>query len=814
MYIHTGRTLLAVAIVALAAISGCSDNDNNTAKSSSGSSSSSSTSSSGAIVIEGLDNVQVHYPPPAASTSAEHIVIRGIVEQPEQVAAVYVNGEQVLSDDNLANWSQTVQLSAGVNQFVIEKEDFNGVRSEVQTLALERATEIVSPQTVVLDQANARVLLLDVARQTIISVDLDTGARSRLSPSTLGAGNLLTNAQGMALDAANNRLLVYQKQVVEAATDTSGETTGDGLASGETTDIDEFDEDDFVVTVNPFVAVDLTTGAQTVFDYTPPADIYLANSPRAITIADGVAYVADIEAVFVDAENKRVKPGDQTAVGFGTSGIISTMDLSTGQMQVFSNFGTPNRDVLIGNVRSVASADESDFVYVSDTTSKSNRILKLDKTSGQRTLFTIDGTIEGSDKTIKLSNPRSLTLDYANQRLLLVSDSRVLSVDLATGKVTVQAATKIPADSAYPLKQILSISLDRQNNVLYTADDASDSVLAIDGETGERRWIAGAGGDEPTGYGFFSTPACVALAPQQQSLVICDKAIATAFGYDLASGEKRIIVSSRDFSGEDNPPKILYPLSATHRSGGTFLLLDNRSQRPDISPSATDPRLLPRAADPRLLSLDSTSGELQVVHSFNNYYSRLNDVFYDAGRDAAYVADGNSIRELQFNGSNVTTARVFSGGNIPNREYRFQNLKSIAMDYQNNRLLAVDSSLNAVIAVDWHTGQRSPLSSMSVPANGGPNFKLPQALVVDSRNNRALVLDSALDAIVAVDLETGQREIVFQSNSDGAERMFNGKDLALHPFGYVLVVDDVKDTLMAIDLATPARPQQVMTLAR
>lgn len=804
MYIHNGRTLMAIAIVALAAISGCSDNDKNTGNSSSGSSSSSSTSSSGAIVIEGLDNVQVHYPPPAASTSSEQVVIRGIVEQPEQVAGVYVNGEQVTTDDGLANWSHTVELSAGVNQLIIEKEDLSGMRSEVQTLAIERATEIVSPQTVVLDQANARVLLLDVARQTIISVDLETGARSRLSPNTLGASNLLTNAQGMALDAANNRLLVYQKQMVEAATDTEGETTTDELASGETTDIGEFDEDAFVVTVNPFIAVDLTTGAQSVFNYKPPADTYLANSPRAITIADGVAYIADIEAIFVDAEDKRVKPGDQTVVGFGTAGIISTMDLSTGQMQVFSNFGMPNTEAPITNVLSMTSADESDYLYVSDTTSKTSRILKIDKTSGQRAVVTTDGSIDGSDKPIVPTNPRSLTLDYINQRLLLVSDSRILAVDLATGKITVHAATNVPSDSAYPLKKIASISLDSQNNVLYTADDAFDSVLAINGETGERQWIAGAGND-PAGNTLFSTPSCVALAPQQQRLVICDKVIATAFVYDLPSGEKRVAASSRDFTGEENPPKIRYPLSGTHRSGNTFLLLDNMNQRPAAAKST---------AWPRLLSLDSASGELQIVYSFNSYYSLLNDVVYDPGRDAAYVADGNGIRELQFDGNNIAATRVFSGGNIPNSNYRFQNLKSIAIDYQNNRMLALDSDLDAVIAVDWITGQRSPLSSMSVPLNGGPNLKIPQALVVDSVNNRALVLDSALDAIVAVDLSTGQREIVFQSNSGDAAPIFNGKDLALHPFGYVLVIDDVKDTLMAVDLATPTRPQQVMTLAR
>lgn len=834
MHTYTGRALLAVAIVALAALSGCSDSDDNTARPSSGIPNSPPTVPD-PVVIEGLGNVQVHYPPPVASTSSNEIVVRGITQDPTEVAAIYINDALVMSDD-LANWSAAVTLEEGVNRLVVSEENLEGERSEVNTLLVDRSPQITTPLAVVQDQG--RLLVLEAVSQKIISVDIETGDRRQFSPSEGMETALIKNAQGMVLDAANNRLLVYQSQVNEVPPEESEEDETETVQepaeetpTDEVTDVDDFDENLLKIKVNPFIAVDLTTGEQSVFTFTPPDGTFLLNAPSAMTIADGVAYVADVEAIFLDSEGNRVIPTEEDgaeqgqAVNVASSRIINAMDLGSGQMQVFTRRGTPDAETPIGSVRSMASTDQSDFVYLLDSvpvsrTTREYRIIQIDKTNGKRRLFKVDGSVEGEKEPIVLANPQALILDDMKQRLLLVNNggNRVLSITEATGKITVLSATNVPANSEYPLFKIDDLTLDEQNGILYATDDVYDSLLAINGETGGRTWIAGAEGVDPKDSKMFHTPACLALAPQQQTLIVCENRLATALAYDIVSGQKSISASAGGSISSGEGPIIGYPLSATHRSGTTFLLLDNFNQRPGIE--------RPLRSSPRLLSLNNDNGALELLYSFDSTSSVLRDVAYDATHDVAYVADGRTfadrrrrflgsgrITELTFTGNGVTS-RTLSDYATPNGDHAFRNLASITIDYQNNRLLALDKLLNAVIAIDRTTGQRSPLSMMSGldgrAPHFGPNLKMPQALVVDQRNNRALVLDSALDAIVAVDLENGQREIVYQNTGAGNERMVNGKDLELHPFGYVLVIDDVKDTLMAIDLET----QQLVTLAR
>lgn len=813
MHKNTGRALLAIAIVAVFTAGGCSSNDNNkAAKSSSGGSSSSSSSSSGGAVIKGLGNVQVHYPPASSSTDAEQIVVRGIIENPAQVSEVYVNAVPVQSDDGLATWSITVPLALGSNSLAVTSEDSAGTRTDVDVLLVERSPSIISPKASAIDQASGDLFLLDMATQSIIRIGVDTGTRTQLSPASGVTGNLLTDARGLILDKANNRLLVYQSEVEETPDEeTTPEDGTDPVANEDgTTDADE---DNINTKISPFIAIDLTTGAQSVFTVTPPGGARLLNSPRAIAKDDGVAYVADVEIVYADSELNRVPPEDENAERVGLFSIINSLDLGTGEMQILSAYGIPDTTLPIATgLQSLTTAPESDFLYALEITEKSTRIVKINKITGARTLFTTDGTSEDSDTVLALSNPSSLTLDYPNQRLLLQSSQRVLAIDLGTGKITVLSATGVPMGSPYPLSKFESIAFDSIDNTIYVADDALDSVFAIHGATGLRTWVSGAGGDDPEATRVFSTPTCVALAPQEQAAVVCDSLSATAFGYDLLTGEKTILARRGD-TPEGETPKITYPVSAAPRTGtDAYLVLDNFNQRPGE---------VPKTDAPRLLSVDRVTGEIDIIHSFDDTRVRFVDLLYNPTQNAIYIAGSlqwRSSRGQDVYVPRITELRLDDGDATPrvvhearsSDNYRFQGLKSIDMDYQNNRILALDSILNAVIAVDPATGERTPLSTLTHPVDGGPNFRTPQALVVDSDNSRALVLDSTLDAIIAVDLGTGQREIVYQSTGSDPDRLFNGKDLALHPFGYVLVVDDVKDALVAIDL----KSNQLVRLAR
>ena len=64
------------------------------------------------------------------------------------------------------------------------------------------------------------------------------------------------------------------------------------------------------------------------------------------------------------------------------------------------------------------------------------------------------------------------------------------------------------------------------------------------------------------------------------------------------------------------------------------------------------------------------------------------------------------------------------------------------------------------MAVDLTTGGCSILSDNSSTPNADNPFSSPDSVVLDSANNRALVTDSRLDALMAVDLINGQRVFV------------------------------------------------------
>uniref|UniRef100_UPI003D0DE51D hypothetical protein n=1 Tax=Haliangium sp. TaxID=2663208 RepID=UPI003D0DE51D len=66
------------------------------------------------------------------------------------------------------------------------------------------------------------------------------------------------------------------------------------------------------------------------------------------------------------------------------------------------------------------------------------------------------------------------------------------------------------------------------------------------------------------------------------------------------------------------------------------------------------------------------------------------------------------------------------------------------------RALVVDRSLPALIAVDLDSGDRAVVSA---PALGeGPRFTDPRAVLLDDSGSGALVLDEDLDAVMLVDL--------------------------------------------------------------
>ena len=109
--------------------------------------------------------------------------------------------------------------------------------------------------------------------------------------------------------------------------------------------------------------------------------------------------------------------------------------------------------------------------------------------------------------------------------------------------------------------------------------------------------------------------------------------------------------------------------------------------------------------------------------------------------------------------TNAARITMTSGTSVEN----FERPRAIEFDAENNRALVVDETLKALLSVDLDTGGRIMLSGADT--GEGPTFSKPTSVALDRDNNRALVTDIGKKAVIAVDLTTGDRSIFSTSSS-------------------------------------------------
>ncbi len=122
-----------------------------------------------------------------------------------------------------------------------------------------------------------------------------------------------------------------------------------------------------------------------------------------------------------------------------------------------------------------------------------------------------------------------------------------------------------------------------------------------------------------------------------------------------------------------------------------------------------------------------------------------------------------------------------------------------------NRALVVDSELQAIVAIDLATSVRSIISSAAVP-DADNVFAKPVAIEINAAADTAYVLDAENRAIIAVDLASGTRTITADNTSPGAPKFIRPIDIVLQESaGRLLVSDAGVSGILAIDIASGTR---------
>jgi sugar lactone lactonase YvrE len=697
--------------------------------------------------------------------------LRGVVLDTTGVTQVYINGDPVSSSDNLATWTYTADLTPGENELVITEETADGI-TEIDSVFVERAPNILVPRSVVDDSTNNRLIILDVVQGALIAADKDTGTLATFSPPA-GTTNKIKNPRNMVLDANRNRVLVYQiKNNVEDP--------------------------------NPeFLAVDLTTGEQSVPDIQDFTDVYLSHSPNTMTVSEDTAFVADIEAKFFDADGEEVPEGSDKFTVIVSSQIIYSINLQTGVRTVVSSSYRPEkRENLLAQVTSLTYNPTTSTLYALDTGLDSPRLLAINLTDGKRTPLSLQQ--KDSTASFSLRVPSMLDMDVTRQRLLLLNtndadvfDLRapgVAAIDLATKKAEYLTSNTIPENGAYVMRLISSMTYSAQDDAVYVLDATQNAVFRVDAESGVRSVAAATGPVDERDYIGPRIPYDVFLDNDHEAYLL-DGKLSSVFGYNLYFGHKYVL-SNSDIDNLEAKDEIV------------------RSPVQGAADPVNGKILLANAFDYSLVAFDVVTREATRVGGVGG---SAVDMVTDAEAGITYVAlkSGNLYGIAKFD-LNAEYARVLlSGGGIPDWTNDFTNLRGIALDKEHGRLLAVDSNLNAVLAVNLETGTRTYFSPPSAtPADDGA-LLIPRAITMDPANNRALVLDTGRKAIMAVDLSTGERSVVYQFGNQVPRRLFNPTHMEMHPtFGYLLLFDESTNanTLMALDLNGPE--VQLVTLVR
>jgi hypothetical protein len=112
------------------------------------------------------------------------------------------------------------------------------------------------------------------------------------------------------------------------------------------------------------------------------------------------------------------------------------------------------------------------------------------------------------------------------------------------------------------------------------------------------------------------------------------------------------------------------------------------------------------------------------------------------------------------NGSEISRVDIATGQKsiVAGSGPRPGSIGDIAFDARFGRVIALDIFPPRVIAIDAATGARTEVSSATL--GGGPIAKQPHGIHVDASRQVAYVTDNLYDAVIAVDLLSGYRQVV------------------------------------------------------
>ena len=556
------------------------------------------------------------------------------------------------------------------------------------------------------------------------------------------------------------------------------------------------------------IAIDPATSTAFVSDEALPG-VYAVNLAtqdyRILTgagIGTGDALTSNLEGgIAFDATNNRVLITDD-----GANSVVA-VDPTSGARTTLSDASSDGAG--FGTIYGIDVNASGTLAYVAD--SALDGVFEVDLTNGARTVLT--GTVTGSGEMIL--TPRDVALDAANNRLLVIATNpdALFSVDLATGdRVVVSSAT---TGAGNPFNSARGVTLDPANNRALVADagNGNEGIIAVDLATGDRTEISGQNeGSSIDPAATFDNTRGVVIDMANGRLVAVDDLITNLVAVDPISGDRTLIVpAAAPVPGVGAGPDIVNPTGLAYDpqrdvlyladdganaivtvavgTGDRSVLADNNSPGIVVDQPrgmgfdpANNRLLVPENENTTdaILGINLITGEGSIISGDDSpdemsetFASPRGRVAIEPGGLTALVADTSRDSVFRFVLADGERTTLVEGGN---RE--LEGVQNVAIDEANNRALATvastgnDSVLDGLLAIDLTTGSTTTLASRTTdtPAVGtGVNMTNPRGLAFDEANNRALIFDADLDAVISLDLATLARTVLADASTGAGD---------------------------------------------
>jgi sugar lactone lactonase YvrE len=523
-------------------------------------------------------------------------------------------------------------------------------------------------------------------------------------------------------------------------------------------------------------AVDLSTGTNTILsDSKTPSAVNPLHLPSSIAI---------------DSSNNRALVVDYRVVDYRNVPVIVAVNLQTGARTILSDNMTPNFANPFRSLGDIAVDSANNRALVADY--GLNAVVAVNLSTGVRTILSDDITPNADNP---FSSPRWITIDRENDRALVVDLQlhapsalhAVIAVDLATGTRTILSDNTTP-NVINQFFHLTDITIDNVNNRALVTDHGNAAIIAVDLDTGARIIISDS--ETPDSGNILYYPKSIAVDDENNRALIADAGGNVIIAMDLDSGTRTMLIEN---TTPDSENKFISPLGVA---------IDGRNDR----------ALVVEGTRNEIIAVDLETGTRTVLSNNttpNDFYPFINieaGVAIDSENNRALVADIGRSAVIAVDLE--TGARTIFLSNITTDTTKPFFPSGIAIDGGNNRALIVDRWNNAIIAVDFDSGNHVVLSDNATPAAGIPFQRISDGIVVDAAHDRALVVDTEADAIIAVDLETGARTILSNSATPDALNPFLGLfgGMAIDSvYNRALVMDSSRRAVIAVDLSTGAR---------